>query len=213
MKIILSFLCSVVFTISFAQDIDILKFSCNSELRAKKNDISFVDYDTRAQKLNFGIQAGFHSPNLSNNSSMDFNRGFFGEFYLGYNISDEVLVLIAFNYWEAQTNQISSPSTQIPSKTVISKAIKMELDFSLFKIYSFSILFGPSVLIENINTAVEGVFTLGANLKFKLPLTVLHERVKILATINYQYGNELLNVGGGMQYSFFGYLLGAEIGI
>ncbi len=212
-KVILSFLCSVVFTISFAQDIDIMRFNDNTDFRAKRNDTSFVDSDTRAQKLNFGIQAGFHSPNLSNNSSIDFDRGFLGELYLGFNISEEVQLLLAFSYWEAETNQISSPSTQIPPKTVISKAIKMELDFSLFNIYSSTILFGPSVSIENINTANETVFSLGVNLKFKLPLPVIHERIKLLATINYQYGGESLNFGGGMHYSFFSYLIGAEIGI
>lgn len=206
-------MCSVVATHNLAQDIDIWKMDSNSEIRSKYKETFIVDSNAEKKKINIGIQGGFHSSNLSNNSSMDFNRGFLGELYFGYNFSEEVQLLIAFNYWEAQTNQISSPSTQIPSKTVISRALKTELDFLLFKIYNVSILFGPSVLIENINTANEGVFTLGANLKFKLPLPVVNERVKILATINYQYGNESLNVGGGTQYSFFGYLLGTEIGI
>ena len=48
------------------------------------------------EKINFGIQAGFHSPDLSGNSSLNFNRGFYLESYLGYNLSYDVQAIIAF---------------------------------------------------------------------------------------------------------------------
>ena len=164
------------------------------------------------EEINFGIQAGFHSPDLSGNGSLKFNRGFYLESYLGYNLSYEVQVIIAFSYWEGKIDQINSASTQIPSQTVISKSLKMELDFALFNIYSVQVLFGPSISIENINTASQTVFTLGANLKFKIPLSFLVERLRLVALIDYQNGAESFNFGGGTHYSFFGYLLGAEIG-
>ena len=88
----------------------------------------------------------------------------------------------------------------------------MELDFALFNIYSVQLLFGPSISIENINTANQTVFTLGANLKFKSPRACLVERLRLVALIDYQNGAESFNFGGGTHYSFFGYLLGAEIG-
>jgi len=164
-------------------------------------------------KINLGIQAGFHSTDLSENGSLNFDGGFYLESYLGYNLSYEVQAIIAFSYWEGQTDQNNSASFQTLSQTVISKALKMELDFALFNIYSVKVFFGPSISIENINTANETVFTLGANLKFKIPLTFINEKLRLAALVNYQAGAESFNFGGGKNYSFFGYLLGAEIGI
>lgn len=203
-KIMLVILFAILSTLCLAQNKNILNAS-NDSLDSKP--------EIGKEKINIGIQAGFHSPDLSGNGSLNFNRGFYLESYLGYNLSYEVQAIIAFSYWEGKTNQINSASTQIPSQTVIGKSLKMELDFALFNIYGAQVLFGPSISIENINSANQTVFTLGANLKFKIPLSFLNERLRLAALINYQAGAESFNFGGGKNYSFFGYLIGAEIGI
>jgi len=219
-KIILITSFVIFSTLCLAQNKNLILINNQSDILNNIESATLVSYDslncnseTGKELINLGIQAGFHSPDLSGNGSLNFNRGFYLESYLGYNLSYEVQVILVFSYWEGQTDQINSVSSQIASKTVISKALKMELDFALFNIYSVKVLFGPSISIENINTANQTVFTLGANLKFKIPLSCLNEKLRLAALINYQAGAESFNFGGSKNYSFFGYLLGAEIGI
>lgn len=209
----------MLFTIVFSsynlcQNKEILKTDFNYDLKSKISEKIIgtddtLNIETKLKKVafNIGSQIGLHSPNLTKNSS-DFNRDIFFEIYIGHDLSDEVHAIIGFNYWEAQTNEVNMPEMFVPSETIIGKALKLELDFSLFKIYNVSLLLGPSLSIENNNRAANTVFSVGANAKLKLPILI--DKVNLLSTIGYQTGGEF-NFGGGYSYSFFNYLLGVEI--
>jgi len=209
----------ILFTIVFSsynlcQNLEILKtdFSHNlkrtiSEKTIRTDDTLNIETKLKKVAFNIGSQIGLHSPNLTKNSS-DFKRDIFFEIYIGYDLSDEVHAIIGFDYWEAQTNEVNIPEMFVPAETIIGKALKLELDFSLFKIYNVSLLLGPSISIENNNRATNIVFYVGANAKLKLPILI--DKVNLLSTIGYQTGGEF-NFGGGYGYSFFNYLLGVEI--
>ena len=187
----------------------------NNDLRKSRDFNDPLNSKLKAMKTSYhiGFQAGFHSPNLTKNSLGSFNRGILGELYISFNLSDEVHSIIAFTYWQSEIKGINTPIVQIPSETINSKGLKLEVDFSLFNIYTASLLLGPSIAIENITSATNTVFSLGANLKLNLPLPHWDEKVNLMATFNYQNGSEFLNFGGGINYSFFSYLIGIEIGI
>lgn len=213
-KILIMFYIILFSSHNLCQNLEILKADFNHNLKSKTSEKSIIKDDTsntetklKKVAFNIGSQIGLHSPDLTKNSS-DFNRDIFFEIYIGYDLSDEVHAIIGFNYWEAQTNEVNMPEMFVPSETIIGKALKLELDFSLFKIYNVSILLGPSLSIENNNRAVNTVFSVGANAKLKLP--ILMDKVNLLSTIGYQTGGEF-NFGGGYGYSFFNYLLGVEI--
>ncbi|MCX6150726.1 MAG: hypothetical protein NTX22_09400 [Ignavibacteriales bacterium] len=186
----------------------------NYEIKIESSGKSIITNDSlnienpKKKKIHFniGLQVGSHSPNLNQNSS-DFNRGVFFEAYLKFNLSDEVHSIIAFTYWKSKIKEINTVVVQIPSETINSKGLKLELDFSLFKMYSVSLLLGPSISFENITRATNTVFTFGTDLKLNIPLC--NDRVNLLSTISYQTGAEILR----FNYSFFSYLFGIEINI
>lgn len=155
-----------------------------------------------------GFQLGSHSSNLTQTSSDKFNRDIAFELFLKFDLSSEVHPIIAYTYWKAQT----SPSEQRPSETIISKGLKLEVDFSLFKIYSITLSVGPSVVIENITGATNTVFSLGTNAKLALPLW--NDKINLLSIAGYQTGSAAFAFGGGgVNYSFFSYSLGVEINL
>ncbi|MFA6596646.1 MAG: hypothetical protein WCS69_02915 [Ignavibacteriaceae bacterium] len=159
-----------------------------------------------------GFQIGSHSSNLTKTSSDKFNRDIAFELFLKFNLSSEVHPIIAFTYWKAKSNERNTFFGQIPSETMISKGLKLEVDFSLFKIYSVTLSVGPSVAIENITGATNTVFSLGTNAKLALPLW--NNKVNVLSIAGYQTGASAFALaGGGVNYSFFSYLVGIEINL
>ncbi|MCK9426164.1 MAG: hypothetical protein M0Q21_09010 [Ignavibacteriaceae bacterium] len=153
-----------------------------------------------------GFQFGSHSSNLTQTSSDKFNRDILFEAYFKFDLSSEVHPIIAYTYWKAQT----SPSEQIRSKTIASNGVKLEVDFSLFKIYTVSLSLGPLISIEGITGPTNKVFSLGTNVKLALP--IWNDKVNLLSTVGYQTGSEVFALaGGGVNYSFFSYLVGIEI--
>lgn len=159
-----------------------------------------------------GFQLGSHSSNLTKTSSDKFNRDIAFELFLKFNLSSEVHPIIAFTYWKAKNNEFNTFFGQIPPETIISKGLKLEVDFSLFKIYSVTLSVGPSVAIENITGATNTVFSLGTNLKLALPLW--NDKVNVLSIAGYQTGSAAFAfAGGGVNYSFFSYSLGIEINL
>ena len=158
------------------------------------------------RNLQIGFQFGSHSSNLNQNSSDKFNRDILFEAYFKFDLSSEVHPIIAYTYWKALT----SPIGQIPSKTIASNGLKLEVDFSLFKIYGVSLSLGPLISIEGITGQTNKVFSLGTNVKLALPLW--NDKVNFLSTIGYQTGSEVFALaGGGVNYSFFSYSAGIEI--
>jgi hypothetical protein len=166
----------------------------NSELTAEK-------------KYKIGFNPGYHFQNLDNLNG--FSGDVLFEFYLGFILSDEVSVLMGYSFWKAETQQISNPGYMIPSENINSNAFKLGLEFSLFEIYSTSLLLGTSVSIGNLSGAVNSIFAFGSNLKLSTP--ILQERLSLFTSANYQKGVEVLNFGGGSHYSFFGISIGLEI--
>jgi len=155
-----------------------------------------------------GFQFGSHSSNLNQNSSDKFNRDILFEAYFKFDLSSEVHPIIAYTYWKALT----SPVGQIPSETIASNGLKLEVDFSLFKIYGVSLSLGPLISIEGISRPTNKVFSLGTNVKLALPLW--NDKVDLLTTIGYQTGSEVFAFGGGgFNYSFFSYSVGVEINL
>jgi len=185
----------------------------NFEIKSKNNGISIITDDTLniepKKKANYkiGFQVGSHSPNLNQFSSDKYNRGIIFDIYLKFNLSSEIHSIIAFTYWEAQINESNSFLGQIPSETIISKGLKLGLDFSLFNIYKVFLSGGTSISIVNINKAENVVFSLGTNLKLNLPLW--NDKVNLFSMAGYQTGAEILR----FNYSFFSYSLGLEINI
>ncbi|MDP3682570.1 MAG: hypothetical protein Q8S01_01440 [Ignavibacteria bacterium] len=159
-------------------------------------------------KPKIGFQFGSHSSNLTQTSSDKFNRDIAFELFLKFNLSSEVHPIIAYTYWKAQT----SPVEQTRSETISSKGLKLEVDFSLFKIYSVSLSVGPSISIEGVTGATSNVFSLGTNVKLAMPLW--NDKVDVLSTIGYQTGSEAFDLGGGgVNYSFFSYSVGIGINL
>lgn len=166
--------------------------------------------NSRVAKLHpkIGFQFGSHSSNLTQTTSNKFNRDILFEAYFKFDLSNEVHPIIAYTYWKAQT----SPSGQTPSETISGNGVKLEVDFSLFKIYSVSLSLGPLLSIEGITGSTNKVFSLGTNVKLALPLW--NEKINLLSTIGYQTGSEVFALGGGgFNYSFFSYLAGIEINL
>lgn len=91
-----------------------------------------------------GFQFGSHSQNLTQTTSHKFNRDILFEAYFKFDLSNEVHPIIAYTYWKAQT----SPSEQIRSETISSNGVKLEVDFSLFKIFTVSLSLGPLLSID-----------------------------------------------------------------
>jgi len=159
-----------------------------------------------------GFQLGSHSSNLTQTSSDKFIRDILFEAYFKFDLSSEVHPIIAFTYWKAKSNESNTFFGQIPPETMISKGLKLEVDFSLFKIYSITLSVGPSVAIENITGATNTVFSLGTNAKLALPLW--NNKVNVLSIAGYQTGSAAFALaGGGVNYSFFSYSLGIEINL
>ncbi len=155
-----------------------------------------------------GFQFGSHSSNLNQNSSDNFNRDIAFELFLKFDLSSEVHPIIAYTYWKAQT----FPVEQTRSEMIASNGVKLEVDFSLFKIYSVSLSLGPLLSIEGITGSTNKVFSLGTNVKLALPLW--NEKINLLSTVGYQTGSEVFALGGGgFKYSFFSYLAGIEINL
>jgi len=155
-----------------------------------------------------GFHVGSHSSNMNQNSSDNFNRDILFEAYFKFDLSSEVHPIIAYTYWKALT----SPVGQIPSETIASNGLKLEVDFSLFKIYSVSLSLGPLISIEGITGPTNKVFSLGTNVKLALPLW--NDKVDLLSIVGYQTGSEVFALGGGgFNYSFFSYSVGIEINL
>ncbi|MDO8609763.1 MAG: hypothetical protein Q7R95_04390, partial [bacterium] len=92
---------------SSGQNKDTPRMKNSPEIKSKYSDILIVTNDTliiepNIKKTNFkiGIQVGLHSSNLTNKSVGDFNRDILLELYICFDLSDEVHLIIAFNYWE-----------------------------------------------------------------------------------------------------------------
>ena len=119
------------------------------------SDHDTVNIESKIQKgdHHVGFQAGYHTSNLTKNSFVNLDSDIYLELYLRFNLSDEVHWLLAFSYWKAQIKEINTPDILIPSETINSKGLKLEVDFSLFNIYTASLLLGPSIAIENITSA------------------------------------------------------------
>lgn len=155
-----------------------------------------------------GFQFGSHSQNLTQTSSVKFNRDVLFEAYFKFDLSNEVHPIIAYTYWKALT----SPVGQTRSETISSNGLKLEVDFSLFKIYGVSLSLGPLLSIEGITGPTNNVFSLGTNVKLALPLW--NDKVNLLSIAGYQTGSEVFSLaGGGVNYSFFSYSLGIEINL
>lgn len=156
-----------------------------------------------------GIIGGFHSSDLNENS-LAFNRNLSLGVYIKFHLSDEVSTQIGFSYWKARFTEINTVNVFVPSETIESKSLKLELDFSLFRIKSFSLLIGPLVSIESISKTQNSTFSFGAHLKLHQGLW--DDKLFLVSTGSYQKGMELFALGGGgFNYSFFNYSLGIEI--
>lgn len=160
-------------------------------------------------KNNFmiGFQAGLHTANL-HKSGFDFDRNFYGEVMIRYNLSDEVHSVFGFTYWQAETREVYSEYYTRSAEIIISKGFKTGINFSLVEISDVSLSLGPFILIENIKRVVNLVFTYGSNIKLSIPFW--NEKANLSSSFNFQNGGEVLNVGGGKHYLFFSYVLGME---
>ncbi|MBU1115377.1 MAG: hypothetical protein KKE09_09630 [Bacteroidetes bacterium] len=191
----------------------IIVLAAFSTLSLAQNTDTSIDGESIINKENIihiGTQIGSHSENL--NKYGNFNNGIMFEVFLKYNLSSEVYSIIAFNYWEAQTKEINTPAVKIPSETITSNSIRLEADFTLFKIYDVTLLLGPSILFEKINKSEFVVYSFGINSKLIIPLW--EDKVNLLTTVGYQKGREAFQfTGGGTNYSFFNYLLGFEFNL
>ncbi len=175
-----------------------------------QNKDTLNNKSSKVEKLNpkIGFQFGSHSQNLTQTTSHKFSRDILFEAHFKFDLSSEVHPIIAYTYWKAQT----SPSGQMRSETISSNGLKLEVDFSLFKIYSVSLSLGPLISIEGITGPTNKVFSLGTNVKLALPLW--NDKVNLLSIAGYQTGSEVFALGGGgFNYSFFSYSLGIEINL
>lgn len=181
-----------------------------SSLSVSQNKDTLNIKSSKVAKLHpkIGFQIGSHSQNLTQITSHKFNRDILFESYFKFDLSNEVHPIIAYTYWKART----SPSEQMHSETISSNGVKLEVDFSLFKIYSVSLSLGPLLSIEGITGQSNKVFSLGTNVKLALPLW--NEKINLLSIAGYQTGSEVFAIaGGGVNYSFFRYSVGIEINL
>lgn len=174
-------------------------------------DNSILNIDTNKIFPEIGFIAGSHFENTNQNGPNNFNQGLVLEVFAKYNISGDIHSTIAFTYWKSKTNEVNTTISKVPSETIDSKGLKMGLDFSLFRFSNIILSVGPSISIENTTKAQSAVFGFGVDVKLLLP--IWNDKIDFLSTFQYRNGSELLNYGGGFNYSFISYLAGIEISI
>lgn len=154
----------------------------------------------------FGIQAGYHTSNLSDSHS-DFDRNFtLGVYVLINDISSEFNATMGITYWRAST----TANDYHPSQTLNCFGIKVGLEFQLFRIKDFSVTFVPLLMLESAKAINSPFFTLGLQLKLRHPL--IDDKIFLVSSAAIQDGGGIMQeAGNSFRYSFMNYSLGIEM--
>ncbi|MDY0083003.1 MAG: hypothetical protein RBR74_07465, partial [Ignavibacteriaceae bacterium] len=136
-------ICCTVIIINFICNAQSFNLNFDEDEITTQNDVSVFN-KSEAVKNNFhiGLEVGLHSGSLDN-TTLNFDQDVYYEIYTKFNLSNEVFFLVSLNYWNAQIEKKNLTSTDL----IESKALRVEVDFSLFKIYKASFLLGPSISI------------------------------------------------------------------
>jgi len=213
MIILISIILIIYSSFSFSQNDELLTINDNGEIIKTEQVIYNLNNDTLSNKdeimeknFSIGLQMGMHSNNLGLNS-IGFSKGVYVDVFSKFDLSKEVFLIITFNYWQAKIEK----NDFINGDLIIGKLAGLGVDFTLFKIDDASFLIGPSILIGSNTEADNAIFSFGTGLKLNIPL--YNETFNFSTSVKFEKAFEILNFGGGINYSFLCILIGIDLKI
>ncbi len=200
-------------SISFSQNDNLVMLNGNREIKKTEQVILNVNKDTLNNKneiikktFRIGLQMGTHSNNLGLNS-IGFSKGLYVDVFSKFDLSKEVFLIITFNYWQAKLEK----NDLINRNLIIGKLAGLGVDFTLFKMDDVSFLISPSILMGSNSEADNAICSFGTGLKLNIPL--YNDTFNFSTSVKFEKAFEILNFGGGINYSFFCVLIGIELKI